>query len=86
MSLKRSLLMLAAVCLWPTTSANTTYDYKGLAYTSTVNFSVCATGPCANYALGGKITGQFTTASPLPNKRSPTAFSGRGRISLDYRG
>src|SRR5262249_17755117 len=68
MNLERSLLMLATVCLSSSLWANTTYNYKGSAYTSTVNFSACGIGPCANYALGGKITGQFTTASPLgPN-------------------
>jgi hypothetical protein len=41
MNLERSLLMLAAVCLSSSLWASTTYNYKGSAYTSTVNFSAC---------------------------------------------
>ena len=43
----------------------TTYTYTGQVYTSFSNFAACATGPCANYPPGSRITGQFTTAAPL---------------------
>lgn len=65
MNLKRLLLALAALCLSPSLWA-TTYLYTGAPYTAVLNFTnPCATGPCANYALGEKISGQFTTAAPL---------------------
>src|SRR5258706_9077400 len=43
----------------------TTYTYTGQVYTTFQDFSVCSTGPCANYSPGSKVTGQFTTAAPL---------------------
>jgi len=71
MDLKRSLLIFAALCVSPGVSA-ATYVYKGAPYTLVQDFiGPCGAGPCANYALGEKITGQFTTAVPLaPNLSS----------------
>ena len=66
MNLQRLLLALASLCLSPSLWA-TTYSYQGPPYTSKIDYtSPCVTGPCANYALGQRITGQFTTAAPLP--------------------
>ncbi len=68
MDLKRALLVFAAFCVSPGVSA-ATYVYTGAPYTLVQDFiAPCGAGPCANYALGEKITGQFTTAVPLaPN-------------------
>jgi len=68
MNLRRSLLLVAALCVSPGLSA-TTYIYSGAPYTLVQNFTnPCGAGPCANYSLGEKISGQFTTAAPLaPN-------------------
>ncbi|MBK6960369.1 MAG: IPTL-CTERM sorting domain-containing protein [Gammaproteobacteria bacterium] len=63
---QRLLLALACLCLSPSLWA-ATYSYQGPTYASKIDFtSPCGTGPCANYALGQNITGQFTTAAPLP--------------------
>jgi hypothetical protein len=68
MDLKRALLVFAAFCVSPGVSA-ATYVYTGAPYTLVQDFiAPCGAGPCANYALGEEITGQFTTAVPLaPN-------------------
>ena len=49
-----------------------TYEYTSSGYTTLTNSKVpCGTGLCANYSLGGAVTGQFTTSSPLaPNLMS----------------
>jgi hypothetical protein len=65
-NLKHVLLMAAILPLSPGLWAQT-YTYTGMAYTTLGDFtSPCATGPCANYAPGQKISGHFMTASPLP--------------------
>ncbi len=64
-NLQRSLFVLAALCFSPSLGA-TTYVYTGAPYTAVFNFtSPCAIGPCANYVVGEKVTGQFTTTAPL---------------------
>ena len=64
-NLQRSLFMLAALCFSPSLGA-TTYVYTGAPYTAVLNFtSPCGTGPCANYVVGERVTGQFTTTVPL---------------------
>jgi len=76
MNFQRLLLALAGLCLSPGVWA-TTYSYTGPLYTSTTDFTPpCGTGPCADYALGQRISGQFTTAAPLPpNLVSPDAHA-----------
>lgn len=68
--MKRRLFVLASLLglflspnLWAQT---TTYTYTGSVRTAFANFtSPCAIAPCANFAPGSKLTGQFTTAAPL---------------------
>jgi len=44
----------------------TTYTYAGASYTSTNPFiPPCAAGLCANYTTAMRLTGSFTTATPL---------------------
>jgi hypothetical protein len=64
----RLLLVLITLCVSPSLWA-TTYAYVGPLYTSKTDFTPpCTIGPCANYALDQRISGQFTTAAPLaPN-------------------
>ena len=68
MDLKHSLFTLAVCCVSSTVSA-ASYVYKGAPYTLVQDFAgPCGEGPCANYVIGEKVTGQFTTAVPLaPN-------------------
>ena len=75
MNLKRSLLLVAALCVSPDVSA-TTYVYSGAPYTLVQNFTnPCGVGPCASYALGERISGQFTTFAPLaPNLVNQNVF------------
>ena len=75
MNLERLLLVLAALCFSPSLWA-TTYVYTGAPYTGVLNFtSPCGAGPCANYVVGEKIIGQFTTAAPLaPNLTNQNVF------------
>jgi hypothetical protein len=76
MNLQRLVFVLVALCMSPSVLA-TTYVYTGPPFTSKTDFTPpCGTGPCGNYALGGRITGQFTTAAPLPpNLASPDAHA-----------
>jgi|SRR5579862_632411 len=77
MNQKHLLLMVAALFLSPSLWAQTfSYIYTGSAYTNFGNFTTpCGTGPCANYVIGQKISGQFTTASPLaPNLVNANIF------------
>ena len=70
------LFALTAICVSPSLWA-TTYVYTGGPYTTSTNFtSPCGTGPCANFVLGQRVSGQFTTAVPLgPNLVSQNVFS-----------
>ena len=63
-----SICALMTLC-FPTALTAATYLYAGAPYTSTTNYTIpCEGGPCANFALGQKISGQFTTSVPLvPN-------------------
>ena len=46
----------------------TTYAYSGLPYTNFQDFNPpCGTGPCKNYPRNARLTGYFTTSSPLPS-------------------
>lgn len=64
-NLQRSLFMLVAFCFSPGLGA-ATYAYTGAPYTLVVNFtSPCGAGPCGDYVVGERVTGQFTTAVPL---------------------
>ncbi len=60
LSLLATLLSLPALAV--------TYQYTGPNFTSVSNFTPpCpATSVCANYAVGMRITGSFSTAAPLP--------------------
>ena len=75
MNLRRLLVMAAALSVAPNLWAQT-YTYTGNTYTSFGDFtSPCGTGPCENYAAGQKISGKFTTASPLaPNLTNANIF------------
>jgi len=54
----------------------TTYSYVGPAATTFVDFTApCGTGPCANFPPGTQLTGQFTTAAPLPANMSGSNIS-----------
>jgi hypothetical protein len=42
-----------------------TYTYTGATYTTVGDYSSCAIGPCANYSSAMRVSGSFTTATPL---------------------
>lgn len=62
--------------------ATATYTYTGSAFAQTTDHSSCAVGICGDYSIGGRLTGNFTTAVALTSnltnqdiKGSVLAFS-----------
>lgn len=43
----------------------TTYHFAGGVFSTRVSYKVCDAGACANFPIGGRVTGSFTTAVPL---------------------
>ena len=54
----------------------TTYYVASGPYTTRFPHTTCGTGICADYPLGARITGSFTTAEPLPPNLATTEVSG----------
>jgi hypothetical protein len=61
-------IALLMLCAAAAVAQATTYDYASSASPAAAitNFTNCTQGPCASYAPTARITGSFTTASPLP--------------------
>ena len=61
--------LLHSPTLWGQAKA---YIYTGPVWESFDNFKEpCAAGPCANYPMGSRATGRFTTAAPLASNLTP---------------
>ena len=78
--MRKRLLVLASLfglLVSPSSWAQATvYSFTGPIYSSFTNFtSPCATGPCANFSPGSRLTGQFTTAVPLASNLSDVVIN-----------
>lgn len=54
----------------------TTYYFASGAYTTRIPHATCSTGACADFPLGGRVAGSFTTAARIPDGIALTEISG----------